>query len=359
VLLIVAGLLVQALNHATAANPGFEYEHVVSMDPALGAHGYTSAQALTYLDTLTSRLRNLPGVESVSLASTLPFGNKTTTIGAVIDGRSIAIHANNIEPEFFRTMTIPLLRGRSLVPRDVHAIVISQSFAVAAWPGQDPLGKTFPAGDIKYTVVGVSGNARVTGLQDVDAVECYFLAEASDRPSMGILVKTSGPPEGLMPTLTSIAKAVDAKVLPEVLLMKSSFRQKLQGTQYSALSVSLLALVARLLACLGIVGLVAYSVSQRTKEIGIRMALGATPAHVLSIVLRQFSRPVVGGLVAGVGGAAALSQVLRRALFGVSHLDPVAYLAAIGVFAVTAALAALLPARRALRVDPLHALRCE
>jgi ABC-type antimicrobial peptide transport system permease subunit len=107
------------------------------------------------------------------------------------------------------------------------------------------------------------------------------------------------------------------------------------------------------------VGLVAYSVSQRTREIGIRMALGAKPSQVLSVVLRQFSRPVVGGLLAGVSGAALLSRILRQALYGISTLDPVAYLAAIGVFAVTIAVAALLPARRALRVDPLRALRCD
>ena len=289
----------------------------------------------------------------------VPFGNKTTTIGAVIDGRPIAVHVNNIDPEFFQTMTIPVLRGRNLMPGDVNAIVISQSFAVAAWSGQEPLGKTFPAGDIKYTVVGVAANARVTGLQDVDAVECYFLAQPSDRPSMGVLVKTSGSPENVTPTVASIAKAVDPRVLPEIQLMKSAFQQKMQGPQYSALSVSLLAFVALLLACVGIVGLVAYSVSQRTREIGIRMALGASSSHVLTSVLRQFSLPVGGGLLAGVGAAAALSMILRRALFGVSNLDPAAYVAAIGVFALSAGIAALWPARRALKVDPLRALRSE
>jgi ABC-type antimicrobial peptide transport system permease subunit len=120
-----------------------------------------------------------------------------------------------------------------------------------------------------------------------------------------------------------------------------------------------LALVALLLACLGIVGLVAYAVSQRTKEIGIRMALGAKPSHIVSIVLRQFSRPVLAGLLVGVGGAAALSQVLRQILFGIGSLDPIAYLGAIGLFSATVALASLFPARRALRVDPIKALRTD
>jgi ABC-type antimicrobial peptide transport system permease subunit len=139
--------------------------------------------------------------------------------------------------------------------------------------------------------------------------------------------------------------------------MKISFQRSLHGTEYSALSVSVLALVALFLACLGIVGLVAYVVSQRTREIGIRMALGAKPSHILSIVLRQFSRPVAAGLLVGVGGAMALSQILRKVIYGIGSLDPVAYLAAIALFTAAIALAAIFPARRALRVDPTRALR--
>ena len=141
--------------------------------------------------------------------------------------------------------------------------------------------------------------------------------------------------------------------------MKSSFRRKLKAVESGALVVSLLGSIAHLLACLGIVGLVAYAVSQRTKEIGIRMALGAKPSHVLSVVVRQFSRPVAAGLLVGVGAAAALSQLLSGVLYGISHLDPIAYLTAIGIFVATVALATLLPARRALRVDPMLALRHE
>jgi ABC-type antimicrobial peptide transport system permease subunit len=174
---------------------------------------------------------------------------------------------------------------------------------------------------------------------------------------MSILVKTSGPPEGLLRFVASIAKTIDPKIFPEVEMMKISFRRKLEGTEYSALAVGVLGSVALLLACIGVVGLVAYAVSQRTKEIGIRMALGAKPSHVLSVVLSQLSRPLAIGLLTGVGGAAALSQILRRELFGISNLDPISYVAAIGLFAVTVTVAALLPARRALQVDPMLALR--
>jgi ABC-type antimicrobial peptide transport system permease subunit len=159
--------------------------------------------------------------------------------------------------------------------------------------------------------------------------------------------------------VASIAKSIDPRLVPEVQMMKTAFEGKLKTAEQSALAVSLLGAVALLLACAGIVGLVGYAVLQRTREIGIRMALGARPGNVLAVVLRQFSIPVAAGLAVGVGGAAALSNVLRFLLYGIGNLDPLAYLGAIAVFAVTVAVAALIPARRALRVDPMRALRYE
>jgi hypothetical protein len=256
-------------------------------------------------------------------------------------------------------MQIPLLRGRNLMRGDTREIVVSESLARLQWPAEDPIGKLFRTGADAYTVVGVVGSARLVSPEDSDAVEIYQLAAADILPSMVVLVKTAGPPEALVPFAASLAAAIDPKLVPEVQLMKSAFRGKLQTAEYSALAVGLLGLVALLLACAGIVGMVGYAVSQRSKEIGIRMALGARPSHVLAVVLRQFSLPVAAGLLAGIGGAAALSQILRQLLYGVGNLDPIAYLGAIGVFAVTVAVAALLPARRALRVDPIRALRYE
>jgi predicted permease len=358
VLLIVAGLLVRALDHTMSTSPGFEYQQVISIAPGLSNHGYSPAKARAYLDTLQSRLSALPGVESVSLALIPPLGNGSIATGVGIDGRVVDVQINHVDPRFFQTMRIPLLRGRNLMRGDAHAIIVSDSLARGAWPGQDPLGKKFTMGE-DYTVVGISGSARLVKLEDSDSVEVYLPIELSDLPSVAVLVKTLAPPEGLAPSVASIARTLDPNIFPEVQLLKTLFRRKLQMVETGTLAVSLLGFVALLLACLGIVGLVAYSVSQRTKEIGIRMALGARPSHVLEVVLRQFSRPVVAGLLVGVGGAAALSQILRRVLYGISNLDPFTYLAAIGIFAVTVALAAVLPARRALRVDPVRALRCE
>ena len=356
VLLIVAGLLVHTLKLASS-NPGFAYTQILAVNPSLGDNGYSPARARTYIDTLETRLRQLPGVDLVTAASTPPFGSKTVTIGIEIAGRVIHIHPNNVEPGYFQALMIPLLRGRNLMHGDTRAVVVSQSLARLAWPGEDPVGKQLTLDNSKYTVTGICGDARVAELEDRDSTEAYFLADAADTPSIVVLVKTSRRPEDLASSAASIAKTIDPKVIPEVQLMKASFQQRLRGSQYSALSVSVLALVALLLACLGIVGLVAYAVSQRTREIGIRMALGARPANILAIVIRQFSRPVLAGLLVGVGGAIALTQVLRKVLFGIGSIDPVACLAAIGIFTATVAVAALFPARRALLVDPMRALR--
>lgn len=353
VLLIVAGLLVRALNHAVSTPPGFEYLQVVSIEPGLSTHGYSPAEAQAYLGTLENRLRAFPGVESVSLADTAPLGNRVSAARVEVDGRVVEFLINHVEPQFFQTMKIPLLSGRNLMPGDTHAMIVSDSFARRMWPADDPLGKKF--GD--EVVVGISANARFAKLEDPDMAQAYYLAQPADLPSMAVLVYTLASPERLAQSAASIAKTVDPKIFPEVQLLKSSFRQKLHGAEYAAVASSLLGLIALLIACLGIFGLVAYAVSQRTKEIGIRMALGARPSHILPVVLRQFSRSVAAGLLVGVGAAAALSQLLRRELYGISNFDPLTYGAAIGVFVIVVALAALLPARRALRIDPIRALR--
>jgi predicted permease len=357
VLLIVAGLLVRALQSAMTANPGFEYQQVLSINPALGVHGYSPASARAYMNALENRLRATPGVHSISLATFLPLGRGVATMGVTIKGHHIEVHTNSVDPHFFETMSVPLLRGRDFREGEAHAMVVSDSMARQVWPGENPLGKVFNSGAGDFTVVGVAANARLVAMQDAGAVEAYFSAVEEDLPSMFMLVKTSGPPEGLVPFVASLSRSIDPKVFPQVDLLKSSFQERVQGTQYSAIAVSVLGFVALLLACCGIVGLVAFTVSQRTKEIGLRMALGAAPRDVLSLVLRQLSRPVAIGLIVGVALAAGLSQVLRRQLYGVSHLDPMTYLAAVGIFALAVTVAALLPARQALRVDPVLALR--
>jgi predicted permease len=358
VLLIVAALLGRALHHALSSNPGFAYQQVISIDPGLAGHGYSPARAQAYMDTLRERLCALPGVESVSLAVSPPLGRRAEIAGVDIDGRAVRVQINRVDPQFFQTMKIPLLRGRNLIRGEAHAVIVSESLARGAFPGQNPLGKKFFM-DENDTIVGVAGSARLVKLEDSDSVEIYLPIASAEMPFASVLVRTSAAPEDVARSAAATARAVDPNTFPEMQLMKTEFRQKLRGAESSALAVSALGAIANLLACLGIVGVVAYAVSQRTREIGIRMALGARPAHILAVVLRRFSRPVAAGLLVGVAGAAALSGLMRGQLYGIGNLDAMAYAGAIGVFAITAVGAALWPARRALRVDPMRALRHE
>lgn len=357
VLLIVSGLLVRALNHAATVDPGFDYRQAVNLDPALAGHGFDAGQSRTYLDALRGRLLGLPGVESVSLVQCPPLGRVSVQSGVTVDdGRSLSIQMNSVEPSFFSTMRIPLLQGRNLQRGETGVVVISESLAKAAWPKESALGKSVDI-DGPHTVVGVSGNARMNRIQDSDAVEAYFPLKDADLPGVSMVIRASGSPEAVLKSVSQLARTIDPKVIPEVQMTKSLYQQKLQSAEYSAAAVSVLGGLSLVLACLGILGLVSFAVSQKAKEIGIRMALGARPAHVLSNVLWQLAVPVGVGLMLGVGAATAVSRILRGFLYGVSHLDGAAYAAALAVFAVTAALAALLPARRALKVDPLRVLR--
>lgn len=217
--------------------------------------------------------------------------------------------------------------------------------------------RTAPTFGPGYTVIGVTGSARTVKLEDSDSVEAYMPLEDGDFPSLYLTVRTVGRPEDLAPTIASTARSIDLDTIPEIELVKSGFERKLRGAEYSALAVTALGSIAQLLACLGIVGVIAYAVSQRTREIGIRVALGAKPAHVLSVVLENFSRPVLAGMLIGCASAAALSRVLRGVLYGISNFDPLTYLIAMSIFVLTVLVASVIPARRALRIDPLTALR--
>jgi putative ABC transport system permease protein len=300
------------------------------------------------------------------MATNPPLGHRWSVVRAAVGGRTVSVHFNGVDPAFFQTMSIPLLRGRTFDPGESQAIVVSESLARLQWPAEDPIGKTFRlengSADNKEpaaVVVGVVGSARLVSPEDSDAVEIYRLAGESAAPALVVLVKTRVPPESVIASVAATAKAANPRRFPDVQLLKLAFRDKLQIAGFSAVSVGLLGSTALGLACVGIVGLMIFSVSQRTQEIGVRIALGARSHQVFAIVLRELSTPVAGGLLAGVVLAALLSHVLRQELFGVSNLDPLAYVAAIATFAIATTLAALVPARRALRVDPLLALRHE
>lgn len=351
VLLILAALLVRATEHVLYTDPGFGYEQMVSIDPQLSRHGYTAAAAETYLDAMQARLRATPGVRSVSLVQLPPFGHTVSNSQTEIRGRRVMMYPNWVAPDFFRTMEIPLKLGRTFYPREKHAVVVSESFARVQWPGENPLGQTLGEGAAKDTVVGVVGDAHINAMSDDDATEQYWAAQAENMPDMALIVRANGEPGSLTPAVKAMSATLDASLFPEVRQMKMLYRNSLNQIEMVAATASLIGLVAVLLAGIGILGLVAFVVTQRTREIAIRMALGAQPVAVLTAVLRQFLWPTVVGLALGAGFAAFGSKFLRVALYGVSNLDPVSYAMAIAALSLIVAASMLVPAARTLRMN--------
>jgi predicted permease len=351
VLLIVTALLIRATHHALYTDPGFSYEQVLTADSQLGIHGYTPAAAKAYLDQLQARFAATPGVRSVSLVKLPPMGHTVSRGNREINGREVMMYPNWVAPDFFRTMGIPILLGRTFQPGEKNVVIISESLARRQWPGESPIGKSMQEGDKHETVIGVVGDAHINALSDDDAVEQYWPAQQDDMPGMVLVARVAGEPGSLSPAIKNISESIDPKLFPEIRQLKLLYSDNIAGIEKAAAAVSFIGVVAALLAAIGIIGLVAFTVTQRTKEIAIRLALGAKPAQVLAAVLKQFSFPVLLGLVAGTGFAAIASKVLRKTLFGVNNLDPASYAGALCLLTAIVVVSMLLPARRALKLD--------
>jgi len=359
ILLIVAALLLRATQHALYTDPGFGYEQLISIDARLGKHGYTAAAAQAYLQQAKDRLGAIPGVSSVSLVELPPLGHVVDNSHIEINGRVVVVYPNWVDSGFFATMGIPLKTGRTFLNGEKHVVIVSESFARQQWPGQNPLGQQIGDGKNKDTVVGVVGDAHINALSDDDAAEQYWPAQQENMPDMVVILRAAGEPGSLTARIKSISESLDPKAMPEIRQIKLLYREDVSRLEMIASAVSAIGLAAVCLAGIGIIGLVAFTVSQRTKEIAIRVALGARPAAVLAAVLRQYTYPVIFGMLAGGTAAALASRVLRVGLYGVSNLDPASYaLAIIALMSIVLA-AALLPARRALRLDLAKTLHYE
>jgi predicted permease len=351
ILLIVAALLLRATQHALYTDPGFGYQQLISVDAQLGKHGYAAEAARAYLDQIQNRLRAVPGVSAVSLVKLPPLGHTVSNSHTLINGRVVALYPNWVDSGFFATMRIPLKTGRTFIPGEKHVVIISESFARQQWPSQNPLGQQIGDGKTKDTVVGVAGDAHINALNDDDAAEQYWPAQPEDMSGMVVIVRAAGEPGSLTSAIKTISESLDPKAMPEIRQIKLLYREDVSRLEMIATAVSAIGLAAVWLAGIGLIGLVAFTVSQRTKEIAIRIALGARPGAVLAAVLHQYAWPVALGLLAGGSFAAFASRVLRVGLYGISNLDPASYAGAIGALIAMVFAAALLPARRALRLD--------
>jgi predicted permease len=347
-LLILSGLLVRGVTRVVRVPLGFDYQQAVVVDPDLASHGMSVAAAQAYWRSVDTRVREIPGVSNIALTSLAPLGNRV----AINRERTVFYH---VTAEYFDTLSIELKRGRLFNPGESAVTLVSESLARRRWPDEDPLGKPYGAA----TVIGVVADARTVKVSDSAASESYFPIEAEHLPGAVLVVRAGGSPHQIVPTLRSVLRDIDSRMLPSVVPLADALQAKLEDHRRFAVVTSALGACALLLAVTGLGGFVAFAVSQRLREIGVRLALGARPSHIVRAIGRQFTAPVVCGALAGSALAAAAGMVLSSELFGVSSIDPFAHGGAFLFFALVAAAAALPSLRRAIRVDPIQTLRHE
>ena len=357
VLIIVAALLVRAARHVLFTDPGFDYRYVISVDPQLGKHSYSPERSRAYFDQIENRVHSQPGVAAVALVKLPPLGHIVARESLDIRGRKVAVYPNFVTPDFFRAMEIPLLTGRTFLSGEQNVAIVSQSFARQQWPGENPLGQRVGEGANRNTVIGVVGDAHINALSDNDAMEQYWAAQTSDLPDMVMIVRSSDEPGFLMPMLKSMSEGLAPEIFPEIRQLKILYGENVKQIEAVAAIVSFSGAIAVLLAGVGVLGLVAFVVTQRKREMAIRIALGAQKASVVSAVVQPFLWPVALGTMVGAMLAALISRFLRVALYGVSNFDPLSYGTAIGALLTVALIATIIPAVRSLRGNVASILR--
>jgi putative ABC transport system permease protein len=383
VLLVGAGLLIRSLQHLQGVDPGFETEQVVAMEVSLPVARYEEGDQMPFYQRLEERLRALPGVREVGAANILPLSNSYDSRGVQIeddpkpDGQGRSPQSRSVTPGYFAAMGIPLVAGRNFDAFDTEdrqrVVIVSESMARQYWPGAaDVVGKriTYNSGipDEQQQVVGGPGSRIVVGVAgdvkhlslDEQAVPMFYTPH-TQQPSyhtMRMVVRAEVPPASLTGQVRAQLGEMDSEVpLSQVTTLAAAVSSTVAAPRLRATLLGLFAGLAMLLAAIGVYGVVAYLVGQRTQEIGVRRALGAQARDVVAMLVRESMRPVLAGIGIGVVGAFALSRALAAMLFEVSATDVTTYAIACGVLAAAALLASIIPARRAMGVDPITAVR--
>ena len=369
-LLVCAGLFLRSLKAATSIDTGFVSDNlfVAELDP--GMQGYARARSEAFYRALAERLAATPSVRAVGLGRHMPMGFSGSAEDVVVPGYAPRPHEdlfmsyNTVSPGYFEAMGIPIVRGRGFTARDDSAappaLVVNQRFSERFWPGQDALGRTVRMGGRDHTVIGVVPTGKYFSLGEEPTPFMYVAQAQHWRAGMAIFVRTAGAPSAIAATLRSEVAALDPNLpLSNARTMNSHLGIALLPSRLSGAALGVFGLLALGLASVGIYGVVAYSVAQRTREIGIRMALGAAASDAVLLVMRQGLAPVLVGTALGLAGALAVSRLIRSLLYGGSALDPVTFAAVPLVLVGVAMLATWIPARRAAAVDPVLALRQE
>ena len=373
VMLVGAGLISRSLIELHRVDAGLEVKNVLTGRLTLNFTKYnTSQKQRAFADLLLDRLSGMPGVSSVALASTLPLANAQQqeirfAIEGITDGASASMphsNATSVSPDYFRTAGIPLLRGRDFTRADRDTMappaIVSQRLAKSYWGSRDPIGTRLSAdsGRNWLTIVGVVGDVRVKGLDQDITDEIYVPVASSGSSDLRVFLRTTGP----VPPVARALRAIVHEVDPQQPVSSVETLEEVRGAQLAEprLTTTLLlvfAAVALVLTATGLAGVIGYSVTQRLPEIAIRLALGATSARVLALVMRQGLAIVLVGVVVGLGIALEGSRAVSKLLFHVTPTDVFTYLAVGVVILATAALACFIPSRRALRTDPARVFR--
>ena len=396
VLVIGAGLLGRSLMKVLAVDPGFRVDKIVAMDVSLPWENMSqprpddpnakSAQGIFFAN-LIDRLKQIPGVRSVGAASALPM------TGGLPDGMFVLMTQNEVPktPDgfdalwnqkerignadfcvatngYFQVLGIPLVRGRMFDNRDApnapHVAVISESLAHDRWPHQDPIGHTIEFGNMDgdlrlLTIVGIVGDTREYGLDEPPRPTVYVNLFQRPRAEMTITMLSDADTRLVSSTARGILHDLNPQIPPSFQTFQQVYSASLGSRKFNVILVGFFGITALLLASAGVFGVMAYSVSRRTREFGVRVALGATPRDVLRMVLGQGMRTILVGVAIGIVGSFALTQTVSSLLFGVTATDPLTFAAVTVLLIAVALLACYIPARRATKVDPMVALRYE
>jgi putative ABC transport system permease protein len=376
-LLVAAGLLARSFVALSSVDPGFRVERVVSLDVAALQFSYPDAPARARLfRSILERFAATPGVESVGAAHRAPIGGGASFYPYRVEGKPEpppeqvpAVSFKAASPGYFAALGVPLLRGRDFTPEEAWqkggAVILNQTMAQELWPGDDPLGKRLRVSRTGpwLEVIGVVQDTRERGLDEDISSAMYLPYIEAPEPSLVFIVRSRTPwtaSSGLVGRLRQAVREIDsAQPISDVVTLESRLRDLVAGERLGALLMGTFAGLALLLAAIGIEGVVACSVAQRTREVGLRIALGARVRHILWMILGESMATVGIGLAVGLAGTLLFSEALSSQIFGIAPNDPGTYVLVSAILAAVGALASLVPAVRAARVDPAITLRSE
>ena len=377
VLLICAGLLIRSFVRVQQVEPGFVPQNVLSMRLSVTGTAFSEeTKRLAYFDQFWERVRGLPGVESVGGVSVLPLTGGISWGSVTIEGYDPAAGQNMIQADqriattgYFEAMKVPLIKGRFFSDQDtaqsMPVVIVDENMSRTYWPNGDAVGKRLKRGGAAskapwMTVVGVVASVKQYALDSDSRVALYAPHRQAPTTTLSIVVRTTTDPVSLAGAVTAAARGIDPNVpIYDVKTMDQWFSESLARRRFAMLALSIFAGVAGLLAAVGIFGVMSYSVSQRTREIGIRVALGAPSREVLSLIIRQGMMLTGVGVAIGSVIAIAMTRLMASMLFGLSARDPLTFAAIVVLLGAVALAACFFPARKATRVDPMIALRCE